>query len=236
VTDESALDTRARILRAAMDLFGEQGYQRTSIREIGQRLGLTKTAVLYHFPSKPQLLAAVAEPMLVDLERTLTEIDESDPVVARWAVVERVLDVWFAHRQLLRASLQDLSILSHLPVFQRFRDALLTAQRLVAGPNPDFAGQVRAIQVIATLSDPLMLLVDAPPAVLRREILAGAGLLLAASPPPPPPHPKPRGRPTTMRPDMVTVARRLHAEGETADQISVALGVSRATVYRHLSH
>lgn len=37
-----------------------------------------------------------------------------------------------------------------------------------------------------------------------------------------------------MSPAMVDTARRLHAAGRTAEQIAAALGVSRATVYRHL--
>ena len=38
-------DTRARIQQVALELFAEQGYERTSLREIAERLGVTKAAL-----------------------------------------------------------------------------------------------------------------------------------------------------------------------------------------------
>ncbi len=43
---------RERILDVALELFTEQGYEKTSLREIADRLGVTKAALYYHFPSK----------------------------------------------------------------------------------------------------------------------------------------------------------------------------------------
>ena len=48
------------------------------------------------------------------------------------------------------------------PVFDRFRDGMLKANHLVAGPDADLAAQVRAAQAIAMLSDPVVLFADAP--------------------------------------------------------------------------
>jgi DNA invertase Pin-like site-specific DNA recombinase len=42
------------------------------------------------------------------------------------------------------------------------------------------------------------------------------------------------GRPTVMDPDKLAAARARHATGESPTQIAKALGVSRASVYRHL--
>ncbi len=43
------------------------------------------------------------------------------------------------------------------------------------------------------------------------------------------------GRPTVMNPDTLAAARARRANGETPTQIAKALGISRATVYRHLN-
>jgi DNA invertase Pin-like site-specific DNA recombinase len=43
------------------------------------------------------------------------------------------------------------------------------------------------------------------------------------------------GRPTVMDPDQLAAVRPRHASGESPTQIAKALGVSRASVYRHLS-
>ncbi len=53
------MTTVPRIIAAAMELFGTQGFEETSIRQIADRCGLTDAAVLYHFRSKRQILAAV---------------------------------------------------------------------------------------------------------------------------------------------------------------------------------
>ena len=47
-------DTRVRIQQVALELFAEQGYERTSLREIAERLGVTKAALYYHFKSKEE--------------------------------------------------------------------------------------------------------------------------------------------------------------------------------------
>src|SRR5580692_1087221 len=53
------LSTRERILDAALDLFIEKGYDKTSLREIAEQLGFTKAALYYHFESKGDILMAL---------------------------------------------------------------------------------------------------------------------------------------------------------------------------------
>jgi AcrR family transcriptional regulator len=53
--------TRALLIKAARELFGEQGYVDTSIDEIVARAGLTKGAVYHHFDGKEGLFRAVFE-------------------------------------------------------------------------------------------------------------------------------------------------------------------------------
>jgi AcrR family transcriptional regulator len=47
--DAPPLDTRQRILDVALDLFIEQGFDGTSLRQIAEQLGVTKAALYYHF-------------------------------------------------------------------------------------------------------------------------------------------------------------------------------------------
>ena len=64
----SAVDTRVRILDAARELFAERGYAGTSMRDLAEALGMTKAALYYHFPGKAQILTALVEPLLDELE------------------------------------------------------------------------------------------------------------------------------------------------------------------------
>src|SRR5262245_41798982 len=49
-------DTRSRVQKVALELFAEQGYEKTSLREIAERLGVTKAALYYHFRSKEDIV------------------------------------------------------------------------------------------------------------------------------------------------------------------------------------
>lgn len=52
---------REDILAAAVAVYAEAGYRGSSLREIARRVGMTHAGLLYYFPSKEALLAAVLE-------------------------------------------------------------------------------------------------------------------------------------------------------------------------------
>ncbi|MFJ8027567.1 ScbR family autoregulator-binding transcription factor [Streptomyces sp. NPDC096311] len=58
---ERAVRTRAEILRCAAQLFAERGYQQTGIKDVAEKVGMTKGAVYFHFPNKQSLAVAVVE-------------------------------------------------------------------------------------------------------------------------------------------------------------------------------
>jgi AcrR family transcriptional regulator len=60
---------RERLVMAAVDLFGEQGYDDTTVAQIAERAGVTKSTFFRHFPDKRELLVAGQE----TLSRLLTE-------------------------------------------------------------------------------------------------------------------------------------------------------------------
>ena len=60
---------RERLVLAAVDLFTEQGYDATTVTEIAERAGVTKSTFFRHFPDKRELLVAGQE----TLSRLLAE-------------------------------------------------------------------------------------------------------------------------------------------------------------------
>lgn len=52
---------RERLVVAAVDLFTEQGYDATTVTEIAERAGVTKSTFFRHFPDKRELLVAGQE-------------------------------------------------------------------------------------------------------------------------------------------------------------------------------
>lgn len=51
-------EARERLVRAALDLFSERGYDDTTVAQIAERAGLTKSTFFRHFPDKREVLAA----------------------------------------------------------------------------------------------------------------------------------------------------------------------------------
>ena len=49
-------DARARLRRAALELFGERGYDRTTAAQIAARAGVTERTFFRHFPDKREVL------------------------------------------------------------------------------------------------------------------------------------------------------------------------------------
>src|SRR5579875_4175423 len=60
---------RERLVLAAVDLFHEQGYDETTVAQIAERAGVTKSTFFRHFPDKRELLVAGQE----TLSRLLAE-------------------------------------------------------------------------------------------------------------------------------------------------------------------
>lgn len=65
-----AEERRRKILRAALKIFSEKGYDASTMDDVAQAVGLSKAALYGYFPGKEQLFAAVLEnaPGFVDLE------------------------------------------------------------------------------------------------------------------------------------------------------------------------
>ena len=59
-----AKDTKERILAAALDMFSQNGYAGTNIRELTASLGLVKSGVYKHFVSKEEIWNSLLDEMI----------------------------------------------------------------------------------------------------------------------------------------------------------------------------
>ena len=64
---------RERMVLAAVDLFTEQGYDATTVAQIAERAGVTKSTFFRHFPDKRELLVAGQEALSRLLAEGITE-------------------------------------------------------------------------------------------------------------------------------------------------------------------
>src|SRR4051794_9646698 len=69
----SAVDRRAEILDAALDVFSSRGYHAASIDEIAGVAGISKALIYEHFPSKKELHASLLERHVQEIFERLAE-------------------------------------------------------------------------------------------------------------------------------------------------------------------
>ena len=97
---DAAGSTRERILDVALDLFTTQGYDKTSLRQIAERMGFTKAAIYYHFSSKADILKAL-HLRLHDFGRDAMESVGDEVTPEQWAdLLEGLIDQMLAQRAL----------------------------------------------------------------------------------------------------------------------------------------
>src|ERR1700722_11309691 len=143
--------TRERILDVALELFNDQGYDKTSLREIAEHLGLTKAALYYHFERKEDILLqlhlrihALGEQALVQLG----DIKDDPAPAAAWALLlDKFIDQVVANRALFllhernRNAFEQLEISEH---HQAAHDSLEEQLRhVLANPATPLAQRVR---------------------------------------------------------------------------------------------
>ncbi|WP_374103645.1 TetR/AcrR family transcriptional regulator [Micromonospora sp. U56] len=144
---ESTGGTRERIQAVALELFTEQGYERTSLREIAERLNVTKAALYYHFKSKDEIVNSLVEDRVRRIDELIAWARSQPPTRAtRRALVNRYADMMFASEQpsVMRFFEQNQTVLKSLSAGMQMRERMLgLADQLCQGDKSP-AAQLRA--------------------------------------------------------------------------------------------
>lgn len=124
-------DTASRILAVAVELFAHRGYAGTSIRDITDRLEITKAALYYHFSSKEEILAALISPFREDLHHLLDAADAGE--LGPEEILERLVEIVSHRGAVIQALLGDPSVVSHAHQSNPREDFRRLAGALAAG-------------------------------------------------------------------------------------------------------
>jgi len=93
--------TRERILDVAQELFTQKGFDGTSLREIAEKLGVTKAALYYHFASKDQILMALHMRLHEFGRDALSKMAEEPVTVELWgSLLDQLLGQMLAQREI----------------------------------------------------------------------------------------------------------------------------------------
>ena len=75
-----AKDTRERILAAALDMFSQNGYAGTNIRELAASLGMGKSSMYRHFESKEEIWNALLDELVAYYDERFGSPNHLPPV------------------------------------------------------------------------------------------------------------------------------------------------------------
>ncbi|MFF0657124.1 TetR/AcrR family transcriptional regulator [Micromonospora tulbaghiae] len=139
--------TRERIQAVALELFTEQGYEKTSLREIAERLGVTKAALYYHFKSKDEIVTSLVDDRLRRMDELIAWAADQPPTLAtRRALIGRYADSMFAGDlpQVMRFFEQNQTVLKSLVAGQQMRDRMMRLAHELCRGDDSPAAQLRA--------------------------------------------------------------------------------------------
>lgn len=169
----TAGDTRTRIQDTAIALFRTQGFEKTSLREIADRLGVTKAALYYHFPSKTELIRSLVQPAIDDADTFLDEAEAAGGIPPR-QLFESYFAMMYRNRRIYLVVARDLSALAHLDLETKVVEWRERLQRLLVGADATPGQLARATVAIGGLADCAVVFPDMPADQLRTAAVDAA--------------------------------------------------------------
>ncbi|MFD7836061.1 TetR/AcrR family transcriptional regulator [Streptomyces sp. NPDC059761] len=152
-------NTRQRIQDVALELFAEQGYEKTSLREIAERLEVTKAALYYHFKTKEDIIISVFE----DLTRPIDELidwAEQQPrtLETKREILRRYSEAMAAGAPLYRFMQENQATMRELSIGETVKRRLFTLVELLRTEGGPLTDQVRCVSALFTLHAGMMFL------------------------------------------------------------------------------
>jgi AcrR family transcriptional regulator len=132
-------DVGAELRGIALQMFAENGYAGTSLQQIADAAGYSKSSVLYHFGSKESLFDAALRPAVEKLALFLDSIVEkmtSDD--QRDGFVVEFIDLLLENRMAAHIVINQGQTLADIPVIDEARDLIdrIGASFMVDLPSP----------------------------------------------------------------------------------------------------
>lgn len=177
----------AAILDTAAEVFARHGYDGTSVQQVADAVGYSKTGLLRRFPSKQALYDAVVDQVAEKLERLVA--DAAAGRVDRSSIVRAAASLCFAHPGAVLLMLEALRAATDLPSAERL-DGL--ARRLIDDLTDDVTDprdRVRAVLALQLVTNAALLTItpdagiDLSSAQVHDLAVELAGCVLGTTPP-----------------------------------------------------
>lgn len=140
-------DTRSKIQDVALELFGEQGYDKTSLREIAERLGVTKAALYYHFRTKEEIVTSLFQAAGEGIQELIEWTKQREPTPEnRRELVHMYAKAMGDGRafRLMRLIQENQHSLRELAVGMRGQERMEELMAFLVDPDASLTSQLRA--------------------------------------------------------------------------------------------
>ncbi|MZD04495.1 TetR family transcriptional regulator [Streptomyces sp. SID5785] len=167
-------NTRQRIQDVALELFAEQGYEKTSLREISERLGVTKAALYYHFKTKEDIVVSLFTDLMAPIDELIAwAAQQPRTLETKHEILERYSSALADAAPLFRFMQENQATMRELSIGANFKERM---QDLLTHLQPDDAAlteRVRCFSAVFSMHAGMFLLRDAEgdPEEKRRAIL-----------------------------------------------------------------
>jgi AcrR family transcriptional regulator len=151
--------TRERILAVAQELFTRQGYDKTSLRDIAERLEITKAALYYYFPRKEDILVELHLRLQTLGETIIAELEAAPDGAARVAIWPRLanemIDFMVDNRDLLLLHNRNRSAFESLESVMPDggRDVEVRFERILSSPAMPLRERVRMAAMVGVITE-----------------------------------------------------------------------------------
>ncbi|MFF4588126.1 TetR/AcrR family transcriptional regulator [Streptomyces sp. NPDC001388] len=154
-------NTRQRIQDVALELFAEQGYEKTSLREIAERLEVTKAALYYHFKTKEDIVVSIFADLTKPIEE-LIEWGRQQPhtLDTKREIVRRYSEALAGATPLFRFMQENQATVRELQIGDSFKDRMRALRDIIIDPDAPLTDQVRCVSAIFTLHAGMFFLQD----------------------------------------------------------------------------
>ncbi|KUN77367.1 TetR family transcriptional regulator [Streptomyces bungoensis] len=154
-------NTRQRIQDVALELFAEQGYEKTSLREIAERLDVTKAALYYHFKTKEEIIVSLFEDLTQPIQE-LIDWGQGQPhtLETKQEIVRRYSRALAGAEPLFRFMQENQATVRELRIGDSFKDKMRDLRDIVIDPESSLVEQVRCVSALFTLHAGMFVMQD----------------------------------------------------------------------------
>ncbi|MGD6744790.1 TetR/AcrR family transcriptional regulator [Streptomyces sp. BH106] len=174
-------DTRQRIQDVTLELIAEQGYEKTSLREISERLGVTKAALYYHFKTKEDIVVS----LFTDLMRPIDDViawaaEQPSTLEVKLEILGHYSDALAHAAPLFRFMQENQATMRELSIGENFKERMTSLLDHLLPEDVTLTDRVRCFSALFSMHAGMFVLkdVEGDPEEKRKAILEVASDLV----------------------------------------------------------